>query len=153
MLRWKFARRQRVAWLLALGALILSARVTARETVRERGQALFAGREPLKGKVRGHQSELPPAVVVCRNCHAAQKQVQTPAPAPAPPIDRSLLLEARPRRGGPPSSYDRAAFCKLLRTGIDPAYVLVAREMPVFDLDDAQCVSLWRFLTDETGPR
>ena len=113
-----------------------------------RGRALFVGKVPLKGRVRGHQGELPPAVVVCRNCHAAGTQTPGPVSTPAPRIDRSLLLAAKPRRGGLPSSYDRASFCKLLRTGVDPAYVLVAREMPIFDIDDGQCDSLWRFLTD-----
>jgi hypothetical protein len=41
----------------------------------------------------------------------------------------------------------------LLRTGIDPAYVLVAREMPVFDVDDAQCEGLWRFLIGDGRAR
>jgi hypothetical protein len=43
------------------------------------------------------------------------------------------------------------SFCKLLRTGVDPVSVLVAREMPIYDLDDAQCTSIWNYLTAK-GP-
>ena len=113
-----------------------------------RGEALFRGREPLDGTIRGHQSRLPAEVVRCHNCHARGKD-QVAKGTSAPRIDRSLLLESRPRRGGPPSSYDEPAFCKLLRTGVDPAFVLIAREMPVYDVTDAQCAHLWRFLTED----
>jgi hypothetical protein len=57
-----------------------------------------------------------------------------------------LLLEFHQRRGGPPSRYDEPAFCKLLQTGIDPMHILIAREMPAYNIDDAQCASLWSFL-------
>lgn len=133
---------------VALAAAVCSGAASARAPVTAvRGRALFTGREPLAGRVRDHRSDLPPAVVVCRGCHGAPVAVPGAAAPPAPAIDRALLLEARPRRGGPPSAYDLPAFCRLLRTGVDPAYVLVAREMPVFDVDDAQCESLWRFVT------
>lgn len=111
-----------------------------------RGEALFRGQEPLDGTIRGHQSRLPAEVVRCHNCHAQGKHSLAKG-AIAPRIDRSLLLVPRPRRGGPPSSYDEQTFCKLLRTGIDPAFVLIAREMPVYDITDAQCAELWRFVT------
>jgi hypothetical protein len=116
---------------------------------RSRGEALFVGEEPLKGAIRGHQNGLPAEVVRCSNCHAVGTQAQRPGTL-APRIDRALLLEPRERRGGPPSAYDAQSFCKLMRTGADPTYILIAREMPVYDLDDAQCGSLWRFLTEET---
>ena len=151
-------RRNLDPWRVGIALLVLCqlpffGGLSAAASPGSRGRAIFVGKVPLKGRVRGHQGELPPAVVVCRNCHTAGTRTQGPALAPAARLaarlDRSLLLEPRPRRGGPPSSYDRSAFCKLLRTGIDPAYVLVARDMPIFDLDDGQCDSLWRFLTAE----
>jgi hypothetical protein len=111
------------------------------------GEAIFVGKEPLKGTIRGHQSSLPPDVVRCSNCHAAPRQERS-ALRSAPQIDRSLLVEPRERRGGPPSSYDAPSFCRLLRTGIDPAYVLIARVMPTYELNDAQCSHLWQFLTE-----
>jgi len=141
---------------VAVAAVVWAGTAAARTPVSAaRGRALFTGREPLAGRVRDHRSDLPAAVVVCRGCHGASVVAPGAAQAlaPAPAIDRALLLEARSRRGGPPSSYDLPAFCRLLRTGADPAYVLVAREMPVFDVDDARCESLWRFVTAEGRAR
>jgi hypothetical protein len=114
----------------------------------QRGRALFLGREALKARIRGHESDLPAETVRCHNCHVTGGQPQ-PDGALAPRLDRALLLDVRSRRNGPPSFYGRESFCKLLRTGVDPVYILIAREMPTYNLDDAQCVSLWKFLTDE----
>lgn len=99
----------------------------------------------MTGRVRGHDELLPAAAVRCVNCHDAVNSGRL-ARVSAPRLDRSLLLEARQRRGGPPSSYDQAAFCKLLNTGVDPASIVIAREMPVYELDPGQCSSLWAFL-------
>lgn len=141
------------AWLpmrlLALGLLVAVPSLGG--SVSARGHALFVGREALSGKLRHHRSALPADVVACRNCHALGPEAAA-AGARAPRLDRALLLEARARRGGPPSTYAEASFCKLLRTGIDPAHVLIAREMPVYAADDGQCRSLWQFLTVETQP-
>jgi len=112
------------------------------------GNALFQGREKLKGKIRGHDDWLPPEAVRCANCHNANRQPNLSRIAP-PHIDRSLLLDPRQRRGGPPSRYEPASFCRLLRTGADPAYILIAREMPVYEVDDKQCASLWTFLLEK----
>jgi hypothetical protein len=138
---------------LALASLLAASsagEASGRSSV-QRGRALFTGREALRGKLRHHSSDLPPTLVACRNCHAAGR-----APAPegsrAPRLDRALLLQPRARRGGPPSAYDEASFCALLRTGIDPAHVLIAREMPVYAADAAQCRSLWRFSIERAGP-
>ena len=113
----------------------------------DRGREIFEGSEPLEGAIRGHRDRLPPVVVRCRNCHATSDDGTKPSGTAAPKLDAALLIQQRPRRGGPPSAYDRQTFCKLLRTGIDPAFVLIGREMPVYDLSDAQCASLWGFLT------
>jgi hypothetical protein len=110
-----------------------------------RGDALYRGKEPLSGKIRGHDDLLPPEAIVCANCHSAKKTSRLSAQL-APRIDPALLLEMRQRHGGPPSRYDGRAFCRLLRTGSDPGYILIAREMPIYDLNDEQCTSLWTFL-------
>ena len=115
-----------------------------------RGYALFHGEEALAGKIRGHDEGLPPEAVRCSNCHEATSGKLTRQAAPH--VDRSLLLEYRQRRGGPPSRYDAASFCKVLRTGVDPVFIVIAREMPVYDLNEAQCNSLWTFFT-EKDPR
>jgi mono/diheme cytochrome c family protein len=104
-----------------------------------RGEALFSGQAPLQGKPRGHAEFLPPQVVRCANCHGVGpgKLQLTPA----------LLLEPRQRRGGPPSAYDEAKFCRMLRTGADPVYVLVDHAMPIFTIPDADCNALWSYIT------
>jgi hypothetical protein len=135
---------------LGLGSLV--AVPSFGDSAVERGRALFVGREALRGKLRHHAEGLPAEVIACGNCHGAQRG-EGPKASRAPRLDRALLLEPRERRGGPPSAYSAASFCKLLRTGIDPAHVMIAREMPVYTVDDAQCRSLWQFLTDGAAPR
>jgi hypothetical protein len=105
---------------------------------------MFTGRQPLVAKIRGHQHGMPAEVVVCANCHT--RSGSDAGPPAAPIIDRHLLREQRQRRGGPPSAYDVSSFCRLLRTGVDPAHVLVDRVMPTYDLSDGACSSLWEYL-------
>ena len=117
----------------------------AEQGPRARGEAIFWGRRPVKGRIRGHESDLPPEVVACRQCHLrAPGDVGAEA---APVLDRKLLLQPVQRRGGPPSVYDLPSFCKLLRTGIDPAYILIDRIMPTYALSDTDCAALWQVLT------
>jgi hypothetical protein len=127
-------------------ALTSPLKLAAGEISATRGAALFRGNEALSGMIRGHDDKLPPSVVVCANCHEAATGLSA---AKVPLISRALLLDMRQRRGGPPSRYDQASFCRMLRTGSDPATVLVAREMPVYDVGDDQCASLWHFLTSK----
>jgi hypothetical protein len=121
----------------------------------ERGDALFHGREPISGRIRGHDDGLPPEAVRCANCHEAQATAnagtQRLSRLVAPRLDAALLLEFHQRRGGPPSRYDEAGFCALLRTGTDPAHILIAREMPAYAIDDTQCASLWRYILSASG--
>jgi hypothetical protein len=115
----------------------------------QRGNALYHGKEALTGKIRGHDELLPAEAVRCVNCHEAVSSDRLGGGlgrSAAPHLDRALLLEARPRRGGPPSHYDQAAFCKLLNTGVDPASIVIAREMPAYELEPGQCAGLWSFL-------
>jgi hypothetical protein len=86
--------------------------------------------------------------VVCANCHSAKSTSRLSA-SPAPQLNSALLLEMRQRHGGPPSLYNQAALCRMLRTGSDPAYVLIAREMPAYDVSDDQCASLWLYLSGQ----
>jgi hypothetical protein len=57
------------------------------------------------------------------------------------------LLASLSRRGGPPSRFDEAKLCRLLRTGIDPVSIVVAQSMPLYDLSDDDCHALWTYLT------
>jgi hypothetical protein len=111
-----------------------------------RGENLFLGKEPVSGKLAGHADPMPPETVVCANCHSLPNKPSSKQ-ALAAPLDRARLAEAQSRRGGPPSSYNAASFCKVLRTGVDPAFVVTRQEMPRYTLSDAQCNSLWMFLT------
>jgi hypothetical protein len=113
--------------------------------LRVRGEAIFSGRRPVSGRIRGHESDLPPEVVACRQCHLPA--TADGGVAAAPVLDRKLLLQPVQRRGGPPSVYDLQSFCKLLRTGIDPAYVLIDRIMPAYAMSDTDCAALWQVLT------
>jgi hypothetical protein len=125
-------------------------------TSAQRGEALFRGQEALSGRIRGHEDALPPETIRCVNCHGSQaptsegtRRLLGPS---APRLNSALLLEFHQRRGGPPSRYDEVAFCKLLRTGVDPVQIVIAREMPVYQLDDAQCASLWNYaLANKSG--
>jgi hypothetical protein len=110
-----------------------------------RGQALFAGKLELHGRIRTHLVDLPPPVVVCGNCHAAGDGPEV-ARSLAPRLTRDLLLAPRARRGGPVTIYNVDRFCTLLRNGTDPAYVLLSLEMPIYALDYSDCLALWQFV-------
>ncbi len=98
-----------------------------------------------QGRVMGHDIDLPAQASRCANCHDAQQAAGSVRLVS--PLTRAALTEPQPRRGGPPSVYDQQAFCAFLRTGIDPAYVLVDRTMPRFALDDADCNALWTYVS------
>jgi len=110
-----------------------------------RGQALFSGALVLQGRIYTHVADMPPMVVRCSNCHAVADGPDVPRSL-APRLTHDLLLLPRARRGGPPSHYDRDAFCTLLRRGVDPAFVMISVEMPRYAIDDANCAALWRYL-------
>lgn len=119
----------------------------------DRGKRLFHGELPLSGKIVGHANALPPEASRCVNCHrpmAAQRTSPavsgTSGSAFGPVLDAASLTRDNKRRGGPPSRYDEAAFCKLLATGIDPAYILVPSTMPRYELGSADCRALWAYL-------
>ncbi|MEJ1162334.1 hypothetical protein V9K97_01450 [Variovorax sp. CCNWLW186] len=112
-----------------------------------RGARLFDGTEPLAGTLSGHSVPLPGAATRCIQCHAGPGKSTAAVHGFAPPLDRRQLREVLPRRGGPPVAYERASFCRTLRTGIDPAHVALPRAMPRFDADEGQCAALWDYLT------
>jgi hypothetical protein len=139
----------------------------------EAGARLFDGRAPLRGRIDGHAETMTASAVVCANCHlpgAAAAAVTTSAATLAasstasptaaaavtqtaigPVLDNGDLTRLLERRGGPPSRFDEAAFCRLLRTGEDPAGVLLPKVMPRYELDDAQCGQLWRLLARDAS--
>lgn len=117
------------------------------------GRSLFHGQLPLQARLSGHTQPLPAGAVTCANCHRTQAgtpQVRAPGGRDTGPVLNATTLLARvERRGGPPSRYGREAFCRALRTGVDPAGVLLPRVMPRYAIDDRNCDALWRFLTTQ----
>jgi hypothetical protein len=122
-----------------------------------RGRQLFVGEVPLAARIVGQDFALPAQASRCINCHG----MTTTAPgasgalaqAAAPALSAATLGEAVRRRGGPPSRYDAAALCVLLRSGVDPAYVMIQRTMPRYDISDADCRALWQHLTAQGAAR
>jgi hypothetical protein len=146
---------------IAAAALVLAAvAVGALSTASDRREAelgarAFDGRDPLRARVDGHDAPLPAAAVACANCHLPDPGPARASAAGAPPgggasfgprLDRASLTVDAARRGGPPSRFDRVSFCRTLRTGEDPAGVLLPRAMPRYEIDDAGCDRLWRHL-------
>lgn len=110
---------------------------------RQLYEGTAAGAMPaLRGRLVGHDSDLPGIATRCINCHR-------PAGAAAgfgTRLDADHLRRALPRRGGPPSTYDAAGLCRVLREGIDPAFVVIDQAMPRYQATDAQCSALWLWL-------
>ena len=119
---------------------------------QERGRRLFHGMEALQSRIVGHSSYLPATFTVCATCHAKRESPQSGKPLEAraaPLVERGMLAKIKSRRGGPPVAYTRDSFCRTLRTGIDPQYVVLTRTMPRFEVDEAQCDALWIYLKDD----
>lgn len=151
--------RQRRDWRTTASSLVLlafgiacavpGAAAPSEDGAVETGRRLFAGEAPIVARMAGHAAALPASASRCANCHttgAASPGASAPSSF-GPALTADHLTRRLPRRGGPPSAYDEAAFCKLLRTGIDPAWVMVVQAMPRYELDDAQCRALWRWVT------
>lgn len=122
----------------------------------ERGDALFQGAVPLSARIVGHDQDLPRDTARCSNCHPAQalRARQPTSVASASPVEtfgpvlsRASLTLPAPRRGGPQSLYDQAAFCTLLAGGIDPAHVMIPQTMPRYRLAAQDCQALWTYVT------
>lgn len=107
---------------------------------QEAGQALYEGSRPLTARLVGHEQDLPPQATRCINCHSGSSAI-------APALTPERLTRHLPRRGGPPSRYDETTFCRLLRSGVDPAWVLLPRAMPRYTLNDRDCRELWLALS------
>jgi hypothetical protein len=153
------------SWRMALGsAAILAGLVGSALTIRhwrhdaalDRGRALFQGQHDLKGRIFGHDAALPAEASRCTNCHPAPGAPRGTAAANeasrlegvvGPELGPAALGTARTRRNGPPSRFDPASFCRLLRDGIDPVDVVISRTMPRYPLSDEDCDALWRYLT------
>lgn len=147
------ARRRAGLAVIALGLLAGAAGWWFSGRTVAEGAALFDGRRPLAARIQGHDEPLPPAAARCSNCHAPAALRAAAAGAGVasasfgPLLDHATLTELRPRRGGPPSRYDATALCRVLRQGIDPAWITLPRTMPRYTLSDAECTALWAHLS------
>ena len=134
---------------LALLALTTTA---SADSSAVRGQQLYEGELALPARIVGQDFALPPQASRCVNCHGPARADAASSAAGAqrigPALSASALTDAVRRRGGPPSRYDAASLCTLLRSGVDPAYVIILRTMPRYEVTDADCRSLWLHLTD-----
>jgi len=115
---------------------------------RSRGKELFWDGSNQFGTMNArlaHQPDLLPVLAIkCANCHT---QVGTGELNQSRTLSKERLLSHIPRRGAPASRFDQTTFCKLLGTGIDPAWVIIDQAMPRYELSDAQCADLWLYLT------
>jgi hypothetical protein len=134
--------RGNCAWLLTVVGLLLGAAAPI-----GLGKRLFVGLAPLHGRLYTQSDDLPSEAARCMNCHAYRNSAPIPY-SNAPRLSAQWLLGNRQRHGGPKSHYDRQRFCSLLRTGVDPSYIVINVEMPRYELTDEECSSLWTFLTE-----
>lgn len=135
--------------LLLITSLLLTTPIMAQSPLREHGQRLYSGQLPLTAHIAGHSQPIAPALARCAGCHNARTSALEQDRAPR--LTPAHLMSALSRRGGPHSAYDRASFCAVLRTGVDPAFVVVRKAMPRFTVTDVECEALWRYITTEVG--
>ncbi len=131
-------------WIVTATAIVLAA---CDGSARERGRRLFSGELPLAGRVAGHGTSLPPQAAQCINCHAAHRATEGRAQTFGPALSKETLTVTRSRRGGPASRFDENSLCRLLRTGVDPASIVIAGSMPRYELSDTDCRALWVYLS------
>ena len=147
---WRFLNR--AVGVLVIGCLLqtASAGTSANpDSSASTGRRMFLGESSLQGAIAGHAKPLPPQMVPCANCHLGKAGLGSETSF-APTLDRSRMTEPMARRGGPLTVFSLASFCRALRTGVDPAYILITRRMPRYTLSDDQCLGLWRHLLETT---
>ena len=135
-----------------VGAQQTSPSETSSRELFSRGEAIFLGEEPIIARLQGDSAVLPSRLSHCSGCHESSLTGRLDRSA-ALRLDRSTLLSTKKRRGAIPSAYSRDAFCRVVRTGVDPVFVMVAREMPRYEVDEVQCSSLWSYVTDRSELR
>lgn len=139
---WRWSAVRGVGAVL-IGLLTVAASAGAQPS----GRDLFTGAVPLAGRLYTQSEDLPAVAVRCANCHTAGGGAPLPR-SNAPSLGRSMLTERRSRRGGPRTAYNSSSFCALLRTGIDPAGIVINVEMPRYALGAPDCAALWAYLTE-----
>jgi hypothetical protein len=119
------------------------------------GERIFKGDAPVVAHVSGYGKPLTTEASRCANCHeighkGGRPGAESSATEPiGPALSADALTREVARRGGPPSRFDEASFCRLLTSGVDPAHIVVPRTMPRYDISGSQCQDLWQYLTAE----
>jgi len=129
----------------------MSSCVTA-AAVSSQGEALYYGVVPLSGRISGQTLQLPARVLACVRCHEGRGGQAGGELQPGVDLLGGWLSQIRSRRNGPASQYTPATFCRALRNGIDPVSVVLAIQMPRFDISDQDCNALWNYLNSQTQP-
>jgi hypothetical protein len=130
---------------LTAAAFAIAIAVALYSTPWLRGYALYHGHLAMTGRITGHDSNLPGRASRCVNCHDAGRSSALSARSIAP-LTGASLTEPHSRRGGPETVYAESSFCTVLQNGMDPAYVLVNRTMPRYDLSASDCQALWFYV-------
>jgi hypothetical protein len=136
---------ERLFWV----GLACSALGCARSESVELGRQLFVGQKPLAAHLERDETAIPTEANRCSNCHISEalpdsELVRTQTFGA--PLSAGKLKNQSRRRGGPPTRYNEDSFCRLLRTGIDPASILVQRAMPRYKINEADCRALWQYI-------
>lgn len=151
---WRFFGR--VVGVLILACLLRPEAASApanADSSASTGRGMFFGNGALRGTILGHTEALSPRLASCANCHLDEAGLGS-STSFAPTLNRQGMTQLHGRRGGPPSQFSPTSFCRMLRTGVDPTYILITRQMPRYTLSDDQCLGLWRYLmetSDEPG--
>jgi hypothetical protein len=110
------------------------------------GERLYRGIASLTGNIAGHTTAMPASVLACTNCHVGGSGNAGSDSQAAPDLRGGWLSTVRSRRNGPAARYTQITFCRTLRTGIDPVYIILPVQMPRFAISDADCAALWTYL-------
>ena len=108
------------------------------------GEAIYERAQAVVAKVNGET--VMAGAARCANCHGDLGEGRREGVLVAVPLQRSALMQSHSRRGGPASAYGRASFCRSLRSGVDPAGVVLDTAMPRYDLSDQSRASFWNFV-------
>jgi len=132
--------------LLLLATLICTGTGAPAEDQVSAGNKLYNGGAKLVGVIAGQAEPMPASVLVCVNCHVGRPGQAGGDARAAPDLRRGWLRKRLSRRNGPAGRYTEAGFCRALRTGIDPLYVMLPVQMPRFTISGDDCAALWAYL-------
>lgn len=110
------------------------------------GEQLYYGTRALEARLGGEL--LAATSSRCANCHGAKRDGGAEGKTVAPALTRAALVGEVPRRGGPATRYTADTFCASLRTGVDPAGIVMSPVMPRYEISGPACHALWRFVSE-----